>query len=99
MRDCSVNGLGKVDVVIPTRERANSRLVKSLNAMSCVGKIIVTTESPLSLARKHAVLAATTPWVAMVDVDVVLPNMWLTSMLAQIGPTVGAIASVALLGN
>lgn len=89
----------KVDFVIPTRDKPNPALVRSLEQMSCAGKIIVTNERPLSRARKNAVLSADTEWVAMVDDDMLLPQNWLQQVTAKIAPGVGAIGTVAVHKN
>ena len=89
----------KVDVVIPTLERPNTNLTRSLKHMSGIGDIIVTRDKPLSLARKRAILGAKTPWVAMIDGDMSLPKDWLNRVTSEIAPNVGAIATVALQGN
>jgi glycosyltransferase involved in cell wall biosynthesis len=91
--------IGKVDVVIPTREKANEALISSLEHMSGVGNIIITKERPLSIARKRAVLRANTDWVAMIDDDVVLPKDWLLRVTSEIASNVGAIATVAIHKN
>ena len=89
----------KVDVVIPSLGRVNDALIKSLGRMHGSGEVVVTTERPLSVARKRAVLKAKTEWVAMVDDDMVLPKDWLARVTAEIVPNVGAVATVALQGN
>lgn len=91
--------IGKVDVVIPTRDKANDALISSLEHMSGVGNIIITKERPLSSARKRAVLRANTDWVAMIDDDMVLPRDWLLRVTSEIAPNVGAIATVAIHRN
>lgn len=90
---------GKVDFVIPTRDKANKALFRSLAHMPCVGEIIITKERPLSIARKRAVLKASTEWVAMVDDDMILPENWLERVTAEIAPNIGAIATVAVHKN
>jgi glycosyltransferase involved in cell wall biosynthesis len=89
----------KVDVVIPSLGKVNDALIKSLGRMPGSGEVIVTTERPLSVARKRAVLNAKTEWVAMVDDDMVLPKDWLTRVTAEIASNLGAVATVALQGN
>ncbi len=89
----------KVDFVIPSLGEANKALLKSIRRMQGSGEIDITTEKPLSLARKHGILRARTEWVAMVDDDVLLPKDWLARVMAEIAPNVGAIATVALQGN
>jgi glycosyltransferase involved in cell wall biosynthesis len=89
----------KVDIVIPTRGKVNASLLENLKEMAGVGEIIIASDTPLSLARKRAVLSAATDWVAMVDDDVVLPKDWLGRVVAETAPNVGAVASVALQGN
>jgi glycosyltransferase involved in cell wall biosynthesis len=96
---CSNVNSRKVDFVIPTRNKANKDLLRSLGHMSCVGEIIITKERPLSIARKRAVLRASTEWVAMVDDDMILPKNWLERVVAEIAPNVGAIATVAVHKN
>ena len=96
---CSNANSAKVDVVIPTRDEANKTLLRSLSRMSCVGEIIVTKERPLSIARKRAVLNASTEGVAMVDADMILPENWLDRVTAEIAPNVGAVATVAVHKN
>ncbi len=88
-----------VDFVIPTREQPNPALVHSIERMPCAGKIIITNERPLSVARKHAVLKADTEWVAMVDDDMLLPQNWLQQVTAKIAPNIGAIGTVAVHKN
>lgn len=89
----------KVDFVIPTREHPNPALVKSIEQMPCAGRIIITNERPLSIARKHAVLKANTDWVAMVDDDMLLPLNWIEQVTAKIAPEIGAIGTVAVHKN
>jgi glycosyltransferase involved in cell wall biosynthesis len=96
---CSNGASRKVDFVIPTKDKANEFLLRSLSRMPCVGEIIITKERPLSIARKSAVLRANTEWVAMVDADMVLPVNWLERVAAEIAPNVGAIATVAVHKN
>ena len=91
--------VGKVDIVVPSRGKVNDILLQSLRRMPDSGNIVVTVESPLSLARKHAVLNAKTEWVAMIDDDMYLPNNWLEKVTAAIAPNVGVVATVALQGN
>jgi glycosyltransferase involved in cell wall biosynthesis len=88
-----------VDFVIPTREHPTSVLVSSIERMPCAGKIIITNEHPLSVARKHAVLKADTEWVAMIDDDMLLPQNWLQQVTAKIAPNIGAIGTVAVHKN
>ncbi len=47
----------KVDFVLPARDKPNDALVHIIEHMPCAGKIIVTRERPLSIARKNAVLS------------------------------------------
>ncbi len=89
----------KVDFVIPTREKPNDNLLRIVEHMPCAGQIIITTERPLSIARKNAVLKAKTEWVAMVDDDMLLPENWLMQVTAKIAPYVGAIGTVAVHKN
>jgi len=88
-----------VDFVVPSRDEANPVLLRQIRAMPCAGQIINTHEKPLSVARKHGVLAAKTEWVAMVDDDMLLPLDWLQKVVTAIEPTVGAIGTVALHNN
>jgi len=88
-----------VDFVIPTRKQPNPALVHSIERMPCAGKIIITNERPLSVARKYAVLKADTEWVAMVDDDMLLPKNWLQQVTAKIAPNIGAIGTVAVHKN
>lgn len=97
MASCS--STDKVDFVIPTRDQPNPTLVHSIEKMPCKGKIIITNERPLSVARKHAVLSADTEWVAMVDDDMLLPQNWLKQVTAKIAPNIGAIGTVAVHKN
>jgi glycosyltransferase involved in cell wall biosynthesis len=89
----------KVDFVIPTREKPNDNLLGIVEHMTCAGQIIITTERPLSIARKNAVLKAKTEWVAMVDDDMLLPENWLMQVTAKIASNVGAIGTVAVHKN
>ncbi len=89
----------KVDFVVPSRDQANPTLLKILKRMPCAGQIINTHEKPLSVARKHGVLAASTEWVAMVDDDMLLPDNWLQLVTNAIEPKVGAIGTVAVHKN
>ncbi|XHH07782.1 MAG: hypothetical protein ACFCUE_09390 [Candidatus Bathyarchaeia archaeon] len=90
----------KMDIVIPTKSKANASLMETLTHMKGVGKIIVSTDTPLSLARKRAVLSADTEWVAMVDDDMLLPKDWLSKVAAETGASgIGAVATVALQAN
>jgi glycosyltransferase involved in cell wall biosynthesis len=89
----------KVDFVVPSRDEANPTLLKQIRHMPCAGQIINTHEKPLSVARKHGVLAAQTEWVAMVDDDMLLPDNWLQLVTKAITPDVGAIGTVAVHKN
>jgi glycosyltransferase involved in cell wall biosynthesis len=89
----------KVDFVVPSRDEANPALLRQIRRMPCAGQIINTHERPLSIARKHGVLAASTEWVAMVDDDMLLPPNWLELVTAAIEPNVGAIGTVAVHRN
>ena len=89
----------KVDFVIPTRDKPNDALLHSIEHMPCAGQIIITTERPLSIARKKAVLKANTEWVAMVDDDMLLPENWVQQVTAKIAPNIGAIGTVAVHKN
>jgi glycosyltransferase involved in cell wall biosynthesis len=89
----------KVDFVVPSRDEANPALLRQISDMPCAGEIINTHEKPLSVARKHGVLAARTEWVAMVDDDMLLPANWLQLVTKAIGPKVGAIGTVAVHKN
>jgi hypothetical protein len=89
----------KIDVIIPTKSKANASLMNTLENMKGIGKIIIATDTPLSLARKRAILSAVTEWVAMVDDDMVLPKDWISKVAAETGPKIGAVATVALQGN
>jgi glycosyltransferase involved in cell wall biosynthesis len=89
----------KVDFVIPSRESINPELLERIKNMPGSGKIVITNERPLSVARKNAVLEAETEWVAMVDDDVLLPKGWLSRVMTETAPNVGAVATVALQGN
>ena len=89
----------RVDFVVPSRYEANPILLRQIKEMPCAGKIINTHEKPLSVARKHGVLAAKTEWVAMVDDDMLLPPDWLQKVTSAIGLDVGAIGTVAVHKN
>jgi glycosyltransferase involved in cell wall biosynthesis len=89
----------RVDFVVPSRDEANPTLLRQIKKMSCAGQIINTHEKPLSVARKHGVLAANTEWVAMVDDDMLLPPDWLEKVTAAIEPGIGAIGTVAVHKN
>jgi len=89
----------KVDFVVPSRDEANPTLLRQIMQMPCAGQIINTHEKPLSVARKHGVLAAKTEWVAMVDDDMLLPPDWLQKVTGAIGENVGAIGTVAVHKN
>jgi len=89
----------KVDFVVPSRDEANPTLLRQIKEMPCAGQIINTHEKPLSVARKHGVLAAQTEWVAMVDDDMLLPENWLQLVTKAIEPNVGAIGTVAVHKN
>jgi glycosyltransferase involved in cell wall biosynthesis len=89
----------KVDFVVPSRDEANPALLRQIRQMPCAGQIINTHEKPLSVARKHGVLAAQTEWVAMVDDDMLLPPDWLELVTKAIEPKVGAIGTVAVHKN
>jgi glycosyltransferase involved in cell wall biosynthesis len=89
----------KVDFVVPSRDEANPTLLRQIREMPCAGQIINTHEKPLSTARKHGVLAASTEWVAMVDDDMLLPPDWLKKVTSAIEPKVGAIGTVAVHRN
>jgi glycosyltransferase involved in cell wall biosynthesis len=96
---CSNANSAKVDFVIPTRDEANKTLLRSLGHIPRVGEIIITKERPLSIARKRAVLRASTEWVAMIDDDMILPKNWLDRVTAEIAPNIGAVATVAVHKN
>ena len=98
MASCSESNM-KVDFVVPTRAKPNDALLCSLKHMPCGGQVIITTERPLSTARKNAVLKAKTEWVAMIDDDMLLPENWLKQITAKIAPNVGAIGTVAVHKN
>jgi glycosyltransferase involved in cell wall biosynthesis len=91
--------IDKIDVVIPTLGKPNSDLMNVLQHMPRIGDIFVTRNRPLSIARKRAVLRANTPWVAMIDDDVILPKDWIVKVTSKIAPKIGAIATVALQKN
>jgi len=98
MTSCSETSM-KVDFVVPSRDEANPTLMQQLKRMPCTGQIINTHEKPLSIARKHGVLQASTEWVAMVDDDMLLPENWLQLVTKAISPKVGAIGTVAVHKN
>ena len=98
MSSCSDANM-KVDVVVPSRDEANTTLMRILKRMPCAGQIINIHEKPLSIARKHGVLQAKTEWVAMVDDDMLLPDNWLQLVTKAIEPNVGAIGTVAVHKN
>ncbi|MEM0254379.1 MAG: glycosyltransferase [Candidatus Bathyarchaeia archaeon] len=87
--------MNKVDVVIPTRGHVNKYLLKVLKSVDWVANIYITRERPLSVARKNAVLKASTEWVAMFDDDVIVPPYWYYEVSKYIRRDVGAIATVA----
>lgn len=87
--------MDKVDIVIPTRGHVNKYLLKSLKSAEWAANIYITCEKPLSIARKNAVLKASTDWVAMFDDDVVIPPHWYCEVSKHIRSDVGAIATVA----
>ena len=89
----------KVDFVVPSRDEANPMLLRQIREMPFAGQIINIHEKPLSTARKHGVLLATTEWVAMVDDDMLLPPNWLELVTNAIDPRVGAIGTVAVHRN
>ena len=89
----------KVDIVIPTRDKPNGSLLRSLENMPCAGEIIISTDRPLSAARKKAVLKASTEWVAMIDDDMLIPENWLQQVTAKIEDRDGAIGTVAVHKN
>ena len=89
----------KIDFVIPTRDTPNEGLLRSIERMPCAGQTIITTDRPLSTARKKAVLQAQTEWVAMIDDDMLLPENWLLQVTAKIAPNIGAIGTVAVHKN
>jgi glycosyltransferase involved in cell wall biosynthesis len=89
----------RVDFVVPSRDEANPTLLRQIRQMPCAGQIINTHEKPLSVARKHGVLSASTEWVAMIDDDMLLPPDWLEKVTVQIEPNVGAIGTVAVHKN
>jgi glycosyltransferase involved in cell wall biosynthesis len=89
----------QVDFVVPSRDKANPTLLRQIHYMSHAGQVINTHEKPLSVARKHGVLAAKTEWVAMVDDDMLLPSDWLQKTTQAIQPNIGAIGTVAVHKN
>ena len=89
----------KVDFVVPSRDEANPTLLRQIREMPCSGQIINTHEKPLSTARKHGVLSASTDWVAMVDDDMLLPPDWLKKVTSAVESGVGAIGTVAVHRN
>jgi len=98
MPSCSAPDF-KVDFVVPSRDEANPTLLRQIRSMPCAGQIINIHDKPLSVARKHGVLAASTEWVAMVDDDMLLPHDWLQKITKAIAPNVGAIGTVAVHKN
>ena len=89
----------RVDFVVPSRDKANPALLRQIRSMPHAGQVINTHEKPLSVARKHGVLAAKTEWVAMVDDDMLLPSDWLQKTTQAIQPNIGAIGTVAVHKN
>ncbi|MEM3365972.1 MAG: glycosyltransferase family A protein [Nitrososphaeria archaeon] len=91
----------KFDVVVPTRKMENitSSLLKFLKEDPHVGQIIITEETPLSIARKKACLRAETEWVAMFDDDMIIPHNWFDIVSKHIGEDIGAVSTVAIEGN
>ncbi|MEM2999370.1 MAG: hypothetical protein QW674_00690 [Candidatus Bathyarchaeia archaeon] len=89
----------KVDVVIPTRDYVNRKLLDILHRADWVANVHITREKPLSVARKNAVLKASTEWVAMFDDDVVIPSDWYWKVAKYVSDDVGAIATVAQQGD
>ena len=88
---------GKIDIVIPTRNKRNIRLelLKVIKSELRAGRLIITEEKPLSVARKNACLRADTEWVAMFDDDMIIPPEWFDLVLEHVGENIGAISTVA----
>lgn len=87
-------GIGKVDVIIPAKDRHNIRLglAKVLAAAPWVNNIIVETSAPLATARIAGAKRCTTEWVAMFDDDVEIPGDWFEKVSAEITDGDGVVA-------
>lgn len=85
------------DVVIPTKNihDVNPVMLDILVRNPSVNMVNVTTKRPLSMARKHAVLQASTKWVAMFDADILIEPRWFEVMQQQMGKNVGAVSCTA----
>jgi len=88
---------GKIDIVIPARNKQNIRpeLLQVIKNEPRAGRLIITEEKPLSVARKNACLRAETEWVAMFDDDMIIPPEWFDLVVEHVGGNVGAISTVA----
>lgn len=69
--------------------------MNDLKNINNIGKIIVTKEKPLSIARKNAVCRCDTSLVALIDNDIRVPRNWLNIVLSQMNKGVGAVSTVA----
>jgi len=88
---------GKIDIVIPTRNKQNIRpeLLQVIKNERKAGRLIITEEKPLSVARRNACLRAETEWVAMFDDDMIIPHEWFDLVFEHVGGNIGAISTVA----
>jgi glycosyltransferase involved in cell wall biosynthesis len=83
--------IDKIDVVVPSKTGFGLLLKKE----KWMNNIIITTEKPLSIARKNAVLKAKTEYVAMLDDDIKIPSFWFEKLKRQITSKTAAVSSVA----
>jgi len=88
----------KVDVVVPAKTvgDVNRELLQILKSADWVSDLHVAVEKPLSLARRDAVLACKTEWVAMIDADVTIPKQWFHMLEPYLAENVGAVATVSM---
>jgi hypothetical protein len=88
----------KVDVIVPAKTvgDVNRELLQILKSADWVSDLHVTVERPLSLARRNAVLACKSEWVAMIDADVTVPKRWFHFLEPYLAENVGAVATVSV---
>jgi glycosyltransferase involved in cell wall biosynthesis len=85
----------KVDVIVPTLTEPNPQLQHTLNRVSWIKHVAVTREKPLNVARKNALMNASTKFVAMFDDDVTIPDSWLYQVAQHFDEDVAVVSSVS----
>lgn len=91
----------KVDAIVLTLDdrTVSPRLIESIKAQENIGQVFLIDSRPLSKARVDGGLQASTKYVAMFDDDVSIPKDWLSKVLSNLEPNVGAVATVAVQSN